>query len=44
MKSVFKQVVAALGAIKALFVAMGEAMEFHAAQTRGTAGSPPGCF
>ena len=36
MKSVFKQVVAALVAVKALFVAMGEAMEFQAEQTRGT--------
>ena len=37
MKSVFKQAVAALVAIKALFAAMGEAMEFQAAQNRGTA-------
>jgi len=39
MKSVFKQVVAVLVAVKALFAAMGEALEFQAAQTRGTA--PP---
>jgi hypothetical protein len=36
MKSVFKQVVAALVAIRALSAAMGEAMEFQAEQTRGT--------
>ena len=36
MKSIFKQAVAALGAVKALFVAIGDAMEFQAAQSRGT--------
>jgi hypothetical protein len=38
MKTVLKQVVAALVAVKALFTEIGEAMEFHAAQIRGTAG------
>ena len=33
MKTVFKQVVAVLAAVRALFVAMGEAMEFQAAQS-----------
>ena len=37
MKSVFKQVVAALVAIRALSAAMGEAMEFQAEQNRRTA-------
>ena len=37
MKSVFKQVVAVLVAVKALFMAIGEAMEFQAAQNRGAA-------
>jgi hypothetical protein len=35
MKSVFKQVVAAMVASRALFVAIGETMEFQAAQSRG---------
>jgi hypothetical protein len=34
MKSVLKQVVAVLVAVKALFVAIGEAMEFQATQNR----------
>jgi len=37
MKSVFKQVVAVLVAVRGLFAALGEAMEFQAAQNRGTA-------
>ena len=38
MKTVLKQVVAVLVAVRALFAATGEAMEFQAAQNRGTAG------
>jgi len=43
MKCVFKQVVAVLVAVKALFAAMGEALKFQAAQNRGVvrpAGGP----
>jgi len=36
MKTVFKQAV--LVAVRALFAAMGEAMEFQAAQNHGTVG------
>ena len=36
MKSIFKQIVSALVAVKALFAAMGESLEFQAAQIRGT--------
>ena len=34
MKTVFKQVVAVLVAVKALFAALGEALEFQAAQCK----------
>ena len=40
MKSVFKRVVAVLAAVRALFVAMGEAMDFQAAQNRRLPGRP----